>query len=213
MSMPFNDDLAIDPEQLTRRAVNAARITMGVLGGVGVAIGIALLVWPGKSLSVLAVFAGIFFVVTGIVRTATGIFSRDVSSGFRILNMIVGIFLLLGGVLMLKNLTATTGVLTLIVVILIGMGWIIEGVATLAQAGRSQHATGAYIRGGLGVFAGLVVIVVPSWSALALVVMTGVTFILIGIVGLVQAFALGRNLPKVGESSNTADPHHTVIDG
>ncbi|WP_284327744.1 hypothetical protein [Demequina litorisediminis] len=50
------------------------------------------------------------------------------------------------------------------------------------------------------------VIIVPTWSALALVVMTGVTLVLIGIIGLVQAFSLGKNLPPVGEQ-------HTTIDG
>ncbi|GMA35075.1 hypothetical protein GCM10025876_12790 [Demequina litorisediminis] len=64
----------------------------------------------------------------------------------------------------------------------------------------------AWARGAISLIAGLVVIIVPTWSALALVVMTGVTLVLIGIIGLVQAFSLGKNLPPVGEQ-------HTTIDG
>ncbi|WP_062071487.1 DUF308 domain-containing protein [Demequina sediminicola] len=209
---PFPNEFAIDPEQLTRRAVSAARITMGVVGAIAIGIGIALLVWPGESLEVLAVFAAIFFLISGAVRAAVGVFSRDVSSGYRLLNIIVGILLLLGGVVMLKNLSAATGVLTVVVVILIGMGWIIEGIATLAQAGKAQAGTMAYVRGAIAIIAGIVVIVVPGWSAFALIIMTGVTLILLGIVGLVQAFALGRNLPPAGDAEGEKDKHQ-VIDG
>ncbi|WP_061961624.1 HdeD family acid-resistance protein [Demequina flava] len=209
MTQPrFPDDLGFDPETMTRKAVNAARVMMGVMGIIGVLIGIALLVWPGKSLGVLAVFAGIFFAITGAVRISVGIFSRDVSSGSRILNIIIGIFLLLGGVVMLKNLTTSTEVLTVMVVILIGIGWVIEGVATLAQAGRSSASTMAYVRGAIAIIAGIVLIAVPTWSALALVIMTGITILLLGIVGIVQAFVLGKNLPTAGSENE-----HQVING
>lgn len=201
---PF-DGLEIDPEKMARSAVNAARTMLGVLGVIGVIIGVALLVWPGKSLVIAATFAGIFFVFTGVVRIAIGIFTRDVSSGFRLLNLILGLFLLFGGIVALKNLTAAAEVLTVITVVLIGMGWLIEGIATLAQAGRGKSSGMSWARGGIAVVAGLVVIIVPTWSALALVTMTGVTLILIGIIGLVQAFALGKNLPPVGEQHQTID--------
>lgn len=210
MTQPrYPDDLGFDPAQMTRNALNAARVMMGVMGIIGVLLGIALLVWPGKSLGVLAVFAGIFFAITGGVRIAVGIFSRDVSSGSRILNIIIGILLLLGGVIMLKNLTTSTEVLTIMVVILIGIGWVIEGVATLAQAGRSSSSTMAYVRGVIAIVAGIILIVVPTWSALALVIMTGITFLLLGIVGIVQAFVLGKNLP----TDESGKPDHQVIDG
>ncbi|GMA35074.1 DUF308 domain-containing protein [Demequina litorisediminis] len=134
---PF-DTMEIDPEKMARSAINAARTMLGVLGVIGILIGVALLVWPGKSLVVAATFAGVFFVITGVVRISVGIFTREVSSGFRILNLILGLFLLFGGIVALKNLTAAAGVLTVITVVLIGMGWFIEGIATLAQAGRGK---------------------------------------------------------------------------
>ena len=202
---PF-DDLSIDPEKLTRKAISAARTMLGVLGALGVIIGIAMLVWPGKTLVVAATFAGIFFLITGVVRTCIGVFARDAASGFRVLNIILGLILVLGGTIALKNLTAAAAVLTVITVVLIGVGWVIEGIATLAQTGRGAGSGMGYVRGGISVIAGIVVIVVPTWSALALVVMTGITLILLGVVGLIQAFALGKAIPAAGE-------HHATIDG
>jgi uncharacterized membrane protein HdeD (DUF308 family) len=188
------DGIAIDADKLTRSALSMARTMIGVLGALAVAIGIALLVWPGQTLVVLGAFTGAFFVLTGVVRIAVGVFSREGGSGFRVLNIILGLFLLFGGIVVLKNLTAATEVLTLIVIVLIGVGWIIEGIATLAQTGRANGSAWGYVRGAVAIIAGIVVLVVPGWSALALVMITGISLILIGIAGLIQAFALGKDV-------------------
>lgn len=190
------DGLAIDADALGRQAISMARIMIGVLSAIAVAIGIALLVWPGPTLVVLGALTGAFFVLTGVVRIAVGVFARDGGSGFRVLNIILGLFVLFGGIVVLKNLAAATEVLTIFIVILIGVGWIIEGIATLAQTGRASGSAWGYLRGSLAIIAGIVVIVVPTWSALALVILTGISLVLVGIAGLVQAFALGKDLPR-----------------
>src|SRR5699024_2986932 len=154
----------------------------------------ALLVWPGKSLVVLAALTGVFFVLTGMVRIAVGTFSRQVPTGFRVLNIILGLAILLGGIVTLKNLAAATGVLTLIVVVMRGVGRSIDGIATLAQTGRSSGSAWSYVRGALSIVAGIIVLVVPAWSALALVIVTGATLVTIGLTSLIQAFALGKDV-------------------
>ena len=188
------DGIALDAETLGRKAIGMARVMIGVLSAIALAIGIALLVWPGSTLVVVGALTGVFFTLTGVVRIAVGIFAREVGTGFRVLNIILGLFLLFGGIVVLKNLAAATEVLTVFIVILIGVGWIIDGIATLAETGRTSGSAFGYVRGALGIVAGIVVIVVPVWSALALVILTGITLVLIGIAGLIQAFALGKDL-------------------
>jgi uncharacterized membrane protein HdeD (DUF308 family) len=190
------DGIAIDADKLGRQAISMARTMIGVLGAIAVIVGIALLVWPGATLVVLGALTGVFFVLTGVVRAAVGVFSREGGTGFRVLNIILGLFLLFGGVVVLKNLEAATEVLTIFIVILIGVGWIIEGIATLAQTGRASGSAWGYVRGAIAIIAGIVVIVVPTWSALALVILTGISLLMVGIAGLIQAFALGKDIPK-----------------
>ncbi|WP_084039296.1 HdeD family acid-resistance protein [Demequina sp. NBRC 110053] len=196
-SPQFNlDGIALDADQLGRKAVGMARVMIGVLGFLALAIGVALVVWPEATLVVLGALTGAFFAITGVVRIGVGIFMGDSSTGFRVLNIILGLFLLISGIVVLKNLAAATGVLTLIVVVLIGIGWIIEGIATLAQTGRGQGSAWGYLRGAIAIIAGIVVLVVPGWSALALVIVTGVSLVLLGVAGLIQAYMLGKAVPK-----------------
>lgn len=200
---PGFDGLAIDVNHVTRGAVNVVRTMVGVLGAFALILGIALLVWPGKSLIVLGALTGTFFLLTGMVRVAVGTLSRQVPTGFRVLNIILGLVVLLGGIVTLKNLAAATGVLTLIVVIMIGVGWIMDGIATLAQTGRSSGSAWSYLRGALSVIAGIVVLVVPAWSAFALLILAGVTLVAIGLTSLIQAFALGKDVAKAPTTIDT----------
>ncbi|WP_159450181.1 HdeD family acid-resistance protein [Demequina sp. NBRC 110056] len=193
----FNiDGIAIDADQMGRKAVGFARTMIGVLGFIALAIGVALIVWPGATLVVLGALTGAFFTISGVVRIGVGIFMRESSTGFRVLNIILGLFLLLSGIVVLKNLAAATEVLTIIVIVLIGIGWIIEGIATLAQTGRGGGSAWGYARGAIAIIAGIVVLVVPTWSAVALVIVTGVSLVLIGVAGMVQAYLLGKAIPK-----------------
>ncbi|WP_062209285.1 HdeD family acid-resistance protein [Demequina oxidasica] len=190
---PMYDNLVIEAKDLTGAGVSAVRTTFGILGIIGVGLGIALLVWPGKSLMVVAAISAIFFVIGGIARTAFGIFGHGLSGGTRTLNLILGLLILVGGVVVLKNLESSTEVLTIIVVIFIGIGWIIEGALTLATASRTEAKGLAYFAGIVGIIAGVVVIAVPAWSALWLVVFTGAVFVILGIVSLVRAFSFGKD--------------------
>ncbi|MFV0633754.1 HdeD family acid-resistance protein [Demequina sp.] len=190
------DGVAVNAEQLGRVAIGFARSVMGILGLIAVAAGVALMVWPGPTLVVLGALTGAFFTLTGVVRIGLGIFMRGVPTGFQVLNVIMGLFLLFSGVVILKNLTAATGVLTVIVVVLIGISWIIEGVTTLLETGRGHGSRFGWARGGIAILAGVVVLVVPTWSAMALVIVTGVSLVLLGLAGLTQAYLLGKAVPK-----------------
>jgi uncharacterized membrane protein HdeD (DUF308 family) len=187
------DTLGFDPDELSKNGLNAIRAAVGILGILGVVLGLALVVWPGKSLVVLAAIVGAYFVLAGVVRIALGIFSREVSGGFRILNLLFGILLVLGGVIALRNLTASAAVLTLVTAILIGVGWIVQGIMAFIAVGKGKASGWAIAGGVIGVLAGIVVLAVPGWSVTWLVIITGVVLLIMGIFGIVQAFTLGRS--------------------
>jgi uncharacterized membrane protein HdeD (DUF308 family) len=187
------DTLGFDPDELSKNGLNAIRTAVGILGVLGVVLGLALVVWPGKSLVVLAAIVGAYFVLAGVVRIALGIFSREVSGGFRVLNLLFGILLVLGGVIALRNLTASAAVLTLVTAILIGVGWIVQGIMAFVAVGKGKASGWAIAGGVIGVLAGIVVLAVPGWSIAWLVIITGVVLLIMGIFGIVQAFTLGRS--------------------
>lgn len=187
------DSIVIDATKLSRNSINAVRVTFGILGLVGIALGIVMFVWPGATVMVVAGLVAISFVISGIARTGFGIFSRDMSGGTRALNLILGLVVLTAGVVILKNLQTSTAIITTLIVIFIGIGWIIEGVLTLATASRVESKGLAWFGGIVGIIAGIILIAMPLPSAAVLVIFTGVVFLILGIVSVVRAFTFGKD--------------------
>jgi uncharacterized membrane protein HdeD (DUF308 family) len=61
---------------VTRPLDGGNRTTNLIAGGLAIAAGIALLVWPGKGLYTLAIFIGIFVVVSGVIHVVGAIVNR-----------------------------------------------------------------------------------------------------------------------------------------
>ena len=102
---PMLHEFSLDARHMTRSAINAIRTALGISGAVGLILGIVLLFWPEKTIAVLAVFLGIYFLVAGVLRLGVGIFSRGMRGGSRALNIILGVLLIFVGILALKNVT------------------------------------------------------------------------------------------------------------
>jgi uncharacterized membrane protein HdeD (DUF308 family) len=186
------DTLGFDPAALSPSALSAVRTAIGITGFFALLAGIALVAWPVKSLVVLGAFTGAYFVLSGIARVALGLFGREVSAGFRVLSIVMGLVLVLAGVVALKNLAAATAVLVLILALSIGIGWIAEGVLAIVAAGRGKASKWALLGGLLSIVAGIVVIAVPGWSVLWFVIISGAVLIVAGSAAIAQAFTLGK---------------------
>lgn len=61
---------------VTRPLDGGTRSTNLIAGGLAIAAGIALLVWPGRGLYTLAVFIGIFVVVSGLIHIVGALTNR-----------------------------------------------------------------------------------------------------------------------------------------
>ena len=187
------DTLGFDPEELSKRGLNAIRASIGILGILGVVIGGAMIAWPGKTFVVVGALTGVYFAFAGVVRIALGIFSREVGAGYRILNIVLGLFLLLAGVLLLRNLVEGSIVLGIGLAIIIGIGWIVQGIMSFIAVGKGRSSGWGIASGVIGVLAGLVVLAVPGLSLAWLAIITGIILLILGIAGIVQAFTLGNN--------------------
>lgn len=195
-------DLSLDASEMTRSAINGIRAVLGISGGVAVVLGAVLLFWPAKTISVLAVFLGLYFLVAGIMRLGVGIFSRGIGGGIRTLNIILGILLVLLGIVALKDVSTAAAVLVIFALAFIGVGWIVEGVMALVEAGRVRSSGWAIAYGVLSIIAGLVVLFLPASSAVFLVLFAAIALIVLGIIGIVRAFTFGREVLK----ATTAPP-------
>ncbi|MDO5753231.1 DUF308 domain-containing protein [Arthrobacter sp.] len=190
------DIFSLDPQKLADKAIKGLRTAFAISGAAALILGILLLLWPSKTLAVVAVFLGINFLITGAVKVALGIFSHSLSTGLRILDVLLGLLILVAGVITLRNAAATGEALLIFTVIFIGIGWIIEGIIAIAEAGKGSTRLWAIVFGALSVLAGIVVLVVPVWTAQWLLLVTAIMLIILGIVGLVRAFTFGKSLTQ-----------------
>jgi uncharacterized membrane protein HdeD (DUF308 family) len=191
---PLLHEFSLNASGLTRSAVNGIRAALGISGAAAVILGVVLLFWPAKTLSVLAVFVGLYFLIAGIARLGIGIFSRGISGGIRTLNIVFGALLVLLAVLALKNVSAAAATLVIFAIAFIGVGWIIEGVVVLAESAHAASKGWAITFGILSIVAGIVVLVLPASSATFLLLFAAIALIVIGIVGVVRAFTFGRDV-------------------
>ncbi len=179
-------------ELLPNRAKNAIRAGYALLGVAAVLLGVALLFWPGHTLAVVAVLLGIYFIVSGVVRIVSAIVELGLPAGWRVLDILVGLLLSVGGVVMLRNATLSAAVLAVLVTVTIGIGWIMEGVVALAESWRTTHSGWAVAYGLLSLVAGVIILVFPVSSTGMLVVFAGAALAVLGVVALVRAFTFGR---------------------
>lgn len=170
------------------KSVVAAIRTGLVIGAVLAAI-VAVLIfsWPGV-LPTIAVIFGIYVLVRGIIRLTAGIFAPGLTGPGRTLSIILGVLLVAASIFMLRNLDSTIAVIGL----LIGLAWIIDGIATVVESSRDRSRGVSLVAGIISILAGVVFLFIPSDGVLFVTYFTGAVFALLAILQLVGAFMVGR---------------------
>ena len=200
--------LRLDAESLTRSAIKGIRGLFGITGFFALAIGIALLVWPGATLRVAATLMALYFVVDALMRLCMAITTPLLSTGWRILSILFSVLLLVGGIFMFRNSTVAGEALLITIVFVVGISWIIEGILALTESGFARSQGWAIFLGIISVLAGISVLAVPTWSAVVLMTFTGISLVITGISSLARAFTFGKDVLKTMDARGV-----DIIDG
>jgi len=153
-------------------------------GVVTVILGLIVALHPTGSLNVIAVLLGVLLVISGIFDLVR-VFDR--SEPRRVWLGIAGLLLVVVGVVLIRHLDLTVALVGLV----IGITWIVQGLAELADAfsGGPGERRGWWIFFGLiSLAAGIVVVAVPATSVTVLAVLVGIWFIVTGLVQIVGGF-------------------------
>jgi uncharacterized membrane protein HdeD (DUF308 family) len=164
-----------------------------VIGLVGIAAGVVVLLKPEDSLSFLAVVAGIFILASGIFDVAISFSRRTPNRG---LAAIVGVLSAVIGVLLIRH--PIGGVL--FVALLIGIWLIAVGVVRFVEAFDSDRRAWNIVVALLEIVAGIVIVATPPIGFATLALLTGIAFILNG----VAIFALGWMMHTVRHEAEGA---------
>lgn len=186
-------DLTIDPMRLSKSEITGVRVAIALSGLVAIVVGILILVSPTATLSVIAVLFGLYFLITGVVRVARGFLTVGASAGVRILAILLGVLLIIAGIVIIRNPLNSLVILAMV----IGISWIIEGIAALVETSRDSSRWFGILFGIVSVIAGIVVLLAPVESISVLVVIGGIFLLVSGVVQIVQAFTFGRAAKNV----------------
>jgi uncharacterized membrane protein HdeD (DUF308 family) len=148
------------------KAANMSMIAL-VLGGLGmIAIGIALLVWPAASLTVVAILIGAAILASGLVRLWEGISARGQSGGMRAGYIVIGLLAVIAGLYCLRHHALSL----FLVAFVTGVYFVAHGLADLAVS-FSPGVPNRAMRGILGVFSIAAGIILVVWPAITLVLL------------------------------------------
>ncbi|MCB1289989.1 HdeD family acid-resistance protein [Mycolicibacterium sp.] len=161
-------------------------------------LGVMVLVWPGPTLLVAAIFFGVYLLVTGVSQVFHA-FTLHISGGGRALLFISGAASLVLAVLCFRSI----GNSILLLAIWIGIGFIFRGVATAAAAisDSSTPSRGWEIFIGIvTLIAGVIVLAYPFESLPTLIWVTGIWLVVIGVMEIIASFGIR----KAGNEVRTA---------
>lgn len=155
-----------------------------VRAAVTIVLGILVLVWPDKTWPVVTFFAGIAIVVLGGLRLVEGIASKTATPAAKTANIVLGALVLILGIVVMRN-PALTAV---IAIVIIGLSWVLEGVATVAAAATGEGGWVAVVLGLLVALAGVLVVIFADGALIAAAVLVGIALIAVGILEIILFF-------------------------
>src|SRR5665811_1298270 len=156
-----------------------------VSGLLSILIGGALVLWPGKTLTVVGFLIGFWMLFFGIIRFLMALFGGE-SEGRWVLLM-VGIVGIVLGIVVMKNPAETVGIIALIAAIF----WIISGLVDVFRAvtDGDMPSRGWVIFGGLAaIAAGAIILLWPAASLTVLALVAGIFFLFDGVMQIVASF-------------------------
>ncbi|HEY4466006.1 MAG TPA: HdeD family acid-resistance protein [Streptosporangiaceae bacterium] len=169
--------------------VGSSWVWIMVFGIITVLAGVAVLVWPGRTLIVVAVLFGIQLIVTGIFRFVAAFASDDLTGGTRVLLAVLGVLSLIIGLYAIRHVLLTLLALAL----LLGIFWVVNGAVELftALSHREMPSRGwTAFMGVLSIVAGIIVLAYPGISLLTLAIVLSVWLLFFGIMQITLAFRL-----------------------
>jgi uncharacterized membrane protein HdeD (DUF308 family) len=158
-------------------------------GVITLAAAIAVLVWPGETLLVVAVLFGIQLIVFGIFRFIAAFAIDDASGGTRVLLALLGVLSIIIGLYAVRHVLLTLVAL----VLLLGIYWIVNGAIEIftALTHRAMADRGWTVAMGLlSLVAGIIVLAYPGLTLFGLAVILGVWLAIFGIMEIAAAFRL-----------------------
>jgi uncharacterized membrane protein HdeD (DUF308 family) len=153
-------------------------------GAVSVVVGILLLVWPNRTLEVIAILAGIELLLVGIIQIVVAVRASPGARGGPLLR---GALAGIAGLIVIRH----PGQSLLVIALAIGIYLVVSGVMQLLLAFEARTGRGWLLLGALvDIAIGVILVAWPSFGVTSLAVVLGIALIVRGLLEALASFAL-----------------------
>ncbi|MGL3150104.1 HdeD family acid-resistance protein [Microbacterium sp. A82] len=173
-------------------AFTGIRTALGVGGVLALIVGVLILVWPGRTAIVVAAIIAIYALVAGLVYACLGVFSKGLGAWSRVGHIVLGAVFVIAGIVAFANLSQTTVALAVLLGVMVGVMWIVEGVVALSALGGSASKAWSIVFAIISILAGIMLMFSPMWGAAVLWWILGISLCVLGIMNIVRAFTFGK---------------------
>ncbi len=158
-------------------------------GLASLAVGILMIVYPDKTLTVISVAFGIFLLFAGAMDLARAIMVGTAESGDRVLSALLGVLALIAGTIVIRR----PGESLFAIVLALGIYLLVRGSVLLVIAiGRKENRGLNILSAVLDLLGGIIVIAYPGIGVVALAVIVAITLVLRGGLLVAESFALRK---------------------
>jgi uncharacterized membrane protein HdeD (DUF308 family) len=179
----------VSAKSTARSAINGARTALGIGGLLAIIVGILILLWPSKTAEVMAAIIAVYVIVAGLIYAGLGIFSKARGRWSRIGHIFLGIAFVVAGIVAFANLGATTVVLALLIGVVVGLLWIVEGIMALTTLRQATSRPWTIAFAVISIIAGVVLLFAPVWGTFTLWWIVGIALTALGILQVIRAFS------------------------
>lgn len=176
-----------------RGFVDLARGALIVLGVLAAVLGVVVLVVPHKTLWLVAVIFGIYFILAGLGRLVGAIVGSLLPGGVRAVLGVLGALLIASGVFIVFN--PHVGAIT--IGLLAGIAWILDGIGAISSIPPGTPKGLQITFGVITIIAGIVILFVPVTAALVFVIVGGVALLVVGLFAIGAGIVLGRKAKQL----------------
>lgn len=184
----------ITPVEPAKQRRDLLRMFFGIGGLLSIGVGLLIVLNPVQSGTVVVAFVaillGAYLVIAGLVSLGSMMFTAGMSTGQRVLNALLGLLHLIGGIFVFTNLQGAAVVLAAFLSVLIGVAWLVEAVLTFVLARHRQRKAWSIVYGVIGLLAGITMIVSPVLGAVTLWLLLGISLIVLGVAQVIRAITL-----------------------
>lgn len=177
------------PTSLSTLTEKNSRFALLVGGLTGVAFGMAILVWPTKAATALAGVVATYAVIAGIVYISIALLTKSLGTGGRIGHALLGVLYVFAGIFAFTSLDRSAAYLAVLLTIMIGVMWVVEGFTALFTLGRSESKVLTIVFALFSVVAGATLLSSPIWGAVFLWWFLGIAMVALGLLNAVRALS------------------------